>query len=189
MEVDVMTDYTDLPNASVAQGGLAAGTTVTALRDNPLSIAEGDPTAPAIKKDALSIDRATDIVAVSTTAGTESNIWDGYGLVQVNIGGNPTGTTARFLEMRLSNDGGASWSSAGAVSVSIRTGSSNIIALGAGIINLVDGTYIGHSNGDISNATYSYDFSKPNANAIKFELSGSGPRFNVLLLGLTGVKT
>lgn len=184
-----MTDYTGLPNASVAQGGLAAGTTVTALRDNPIAISEGSAGAPAIKKDALSIDRVFDVIEINNASGVDSNLWDGYGLVQVNLGGYPTSSTTGFLNMRLSNDGGVTWSTAEAVSISIRTSSSNTVASGAGIINLLAGTYAGYSHGDIGGDAYDYDFSKPNANAIKFETSVGGPRFKVLLLGLTGVKT
>ena len=36
-----MPDYTDLPDTAVGIGGVPSGTTVTALRDNPLAIAEG----------------------------------------------------------------------------------------------------------------------------------------------------
>ena len=41
-----MADWTNLPNAAVGVGGLPSGTTVTALRDNPVAIAEGAPGAP-----------------------------------------------------------------------------------------------------------------------------------------------
>jgi len=38
-----MADWTNLPNTAVGVGGLPSGTTVTALRDNPIAIAEGSP--------------------------------------------------------------------------------------------------------------------------------------------------
>lgn len=41
-----LTSYTALPNSAVQAGGRPRGTTVTALRDNPLAIAEADSTAP-----------------------------------------------------------------------------------------------------------------------------------------------
>ena len=41
-----MADWTNLPNAAVGVGGLPSGTTVTALRDNPIAIAEGALGAP-----------------------------------------------------------------------------------------------------------------------------------------------
>jgi hypothetical protein len=41
-----VTNYTSLPNAAVQAGGRPRGSTITALRDNPIAIAEGDSTAP-----------------------------------------------------------------------------------------------------------------------------------------------
>ena len=43
-----MADWTTLPNTAVGVGGLPSGTTVTALRDNPIAIAEGAAGAPKI---------------------------------------------------------------------------------------------------------------------------------------------
>lgn len=48
-----MADWTNLPNAAVGVGGLPSGTTVTALRDNPIALAEGKPGAPRILLPAL----------------------------------------------------------------------------------------------------------------------------------------
>ena len=45
-----MADYTDLSNAAVGIGGLPSGATVTALRDNPIAIAENTPNAPFIER-------------------------------------------------------------------------------------------------------------------------------------------
>ena len=44
-----MADWTNLPNQAVGVGGLPSGTTVTALRDNPVAIAEGAAGAPRIQ--------------------------------------------------------------------------------------------------------------------------------------------
>lgn len=41
-----MTTFTSLPNSAVQTGGRPRGSTITALRDNPVAIAECDPTAP-----------------------------------------------------------------------------------------------------------------------------------------------
>ena len=48
-----MTDWTTLPNQAVGVGGLPSGTTVTALRDNPVAIAEGSPGAPRVELPAI----------------------------------------------------------------------------------------------------------------------------------------
>ena len=44
-----MADWTTLPNTAVGVGGLPSGTTVTALRDNPVAIAEGAAGAPRVQ--------------------------------------------------------------------------------------------------------------------------------------------
>jgi hypothetical protein len=44
-----MADWTNLPNTAVGVGGLPSGTTVTALRDNPVAIAEGAAGAPVVR--------------------------------------------------------------------------------------------------------------------------------------------
>ena len=48
-----MADWTNLPNAAVGVGGLPSGTTVTALRDNPVAIAQGAAGAPRLYLRAL----------------------------------------------------------------------------------------------------------------------------------------
>jgi len=50
-----MADWTPLPNTAVGVGGLPSGTTVTALRDNPVAIAEGAAGAPLINFRALGV--------------------------------------------------------------------------------------------------------------------------------------
>ena len=57
-----MTDWTDLPNAAVAAGGLPSGETVTALRDNPVSIAEGAAGAPQVAVSAFGKQSAGTVV-------------------------------------------------------------------------------------------------------------------------------
>lgn len=64
-----MADWTTLPNLAVGVGGLPSGTTVTALRDNPVAIAEGAAGAPRIVGDALNL-----IVAEINPAGMSSVI-------------------------------------------------------------------------------------------------------------------
>jgi hypothetical protein len=54
-----MADWTTLIDAAVSVGGLPSGTTVTALRDNPIAIAEGAVGAPRIADAALDTGAAT----------------------------------------------------------------------------------------------------------------------------------
>jgi len=53
-----VTDYTILSNTAVGVGGLPSGATVTALRDNPIAIAEGTAGAPKIQAAALDVTTA-----------------------------------------------------------------------------------------------------------------------------------
>ena len=48
-----MADWTNLPNQAVGVGGLPSGTTVTALRDNPVAIAQGAAGAPRVQTAAI----------------------------------------------------------------------------------------------------------------------------------------
>lgn len=48
-----MTTFTSISNALVAVGAKPFATTIQALRDNPIAIAEGDPTAPKLLLGAL----------------------------------------------------------------------------------------------------------------------------------------
>lgn len=64
-----MADYTDLSNASVGVGGLPSGATVTALRDNPIAIAEGAVDAPKIQGAAAADEgRGLPVLTVSAAA-------------------------------------------------------------------------------------------------------------------------
>jgi len=60
-----MADWTNLPNQAVGVGGLPSGTTVTALRDNPVAIAEGAAGAPRVEADAMQGSVAGDILLFS----------------------------------------------------------------------------------------------------------------------------
>lgn len=75
-----MPAYTNISNALVAVGAKPFATTIQALRDNPLAIAEGDPTAVAawhtIKDPALD-------TGAATTAGTA---WVGLRTAGLNAG-------------------------------------------------------------------------------------------------------
>jgi len=68
-----LTSYTDLPNAAVQAGGRPRGSTITALRDNPIAIAEGD-----------------------TTAVVNSPAWHPYNMVKAN-----DGNTGKFWDFAI----------------------------------------------------------------------------------------
>ena len=60
-----MADWTNLPNQAVGVGGLPSGTTVTALRDNPVAIAEGAAGAPRTRGSARSHNKLGEITATA----------------------------------------------------------------------------------------------------------------------------
>jgi hypothetical protein len=64
-----MADWTNLPNTAVGVGGLPSGTTVTALRDNPVAIAEGAAGAPRLYgKAAVPRTQQAELAVLSLTA-------------------------------------------------------------------------------------------------------------------------
>ena len=98
-----MTDYTILSNTAVGVGGLPSGATVTALRDNPLAIAEGTAGAPQLRKVPL-------VIAQTVITGTPSSVdfffdpdlYDDVSFSLSNV--IPTNDNV-FFSMQLSNDG------------------------------------------------------------------------------------
>jgi len=108
-----MTDWTLLSNTAVGVGGLPSGATVTALRDNPIAIAEGAPGAPRITNAAF--DNGV-IGAEKFQVGTTETDWvsgriiaQGVGSVgsyasafifaasaDVPVGGTKAGSTLRY---------------------------------------------------------------------------------------------
>ena len=96
-----MTDYTTLSNTAVGVGGLPSGATVTALRDNPIAIAEGAAGAPRV------VDAALDTTA--TAAGDAWVVARSSGIAGViagySVGG--IGTYAMLRNNGTSRDPGS----------------------------------------------------------------------------------
>jgi hypothetical protein len=65
----MMADWTTLPNTAVGVGGLPSGATVTALRDNPVAIAEGAAGAPVASQ-------AWHPIGISANGSNEGVIYD-----------------------------------------------------------------------------------------------------------------
>lgn len=99
-----MTDYTLLSNTAVGVGGLPSGATVTALRDNPIAIAEGAPGAPRVLDGALD----TTVAAAGTSwvlnrnanglagaVGTEIVAWNGSA-TDISVNGTISGSSLYY---------------------------------------------------------------------------------------------
>jgi hypothetical protein len=97
-----MTAYTTISNALVAVGAKPFATTIQALRDNILAIAEDDPTAPKIKvKHSVS--------GASAQTQTFTGLGD-YSGIAFEIKARNAAAAARNLTIEYSTNGGSSWS-------------------------------------------------------------------------------
>ena len=92
-----MTDYTILSNTAVGVGGLPSGATVTALRDNPIAIAEGAVGAPSVLPNIASrsfIGGIGTYAAAQTTSGAaEGGLVSGANLRYTDFNGITLGST------------------------------------------------------------------------------------------------
>ena len=102
-----MADWTNLPNTAVGVGGLPSGTTVTALRDNPVAIAEGAAGAPKVNGRAL--DKVfAGFLTFGTTGDGLSNLDNVGGLFfDLTYVSGSAGTQG--ADVRFSTDNGATW--------------------------------------------------------------------------------
>jgi hypothetical protein len=106
-----MADWTNLPNTAVGVGGLPSGTTVTALRDNPVAIAEGAAGAPPVIGNARShnlLATATITTSVSSLAITDLPEYIEYAIV-TNTLFNISSSDAVF-GLQISDNNGSSYS-------------------------------------------------------------------------------
>ena len=103
-----MTTYVAIPNGDIDQDSPLTQPLITALRDNPLAVIEGDSSAPRIVGMALDLYLGT-ITATATEAGL-SGLGDLDGVMMFVSLENST-VTARLIELRLSGDNGATWGS------------------------------------------------------------------------------
>lgn len=115
-----MADWTNLPNTAVGVGGLPSGTTVTALRDNPIAIAEGAAGAPRVQAVALAGVRQPLLTATGNSYVTLTNL-DRYKSVQLVCAFVADAAADRFIQLNLSTNNGASWGASVSVGMSDRT--------------------------------------------------------------------
>ena len=102
-----MADWTNLPNQAVGVGGLPSGTTVTALRDNPVAIAEGAPGAPKVQGVGLG---QVFLGLVNTSGSSAVGFSDAERVEGIAFFGGKLGTGA-VIQIRFSNNNGSSWGS------------------------------------------------------------------------------
>ena len=105
-----MTDFTILSNTAVGVGGLPSGATTTALRDNPIAIAEGAPGAPKIQAAALDVTTAERDWVLGRTAGATAGAVGTYAFMErtgnnalIDIGGTIAGSSIRYAGVDRTN--------------------------------------------------------------------------------------
>ena len=103
-----MADWTTLPNAAVGVGGLPSGTTVTALRDNPVAIAGGASGAPRNLHRSIPLGYLPNISFTLTPAGYDD--LDPLTSLDINVFATLTGTSQN-LQIRSSANNGGTWGS------------------------------------------------------------------------------
>jgi hypothetical protein len=125
-----MADFTNLPNAAVGVGGLPSGTTVTALRDNPLAIAEGADTAPRVLGSAIAYNALVDFEVVTPALQyvfTDLPPFQSFAIA--------ASAACRFS---VSNNNGATWS----VITSVNTNTMVVFSMNGILFNLLgNGTF------------------------------------------------
>jgi hypothetical protein len=99
-----MADWTTLSNTAVGVGGLPSGATITALRDNPIAIAEGAVGAPRVVDGALDTTVLTagvnwvlnrNAVVLAEAKGTEIVAWNGSA-TDIAINGTIAGSSLYY---------------------------------------------------------------------------------------------
>jgi hypothetical protein len=112
-----MADWTTLPNTAVGVGGLPSGTTVTALRDNPVAIAEGAAGAPRNVPDSLNFlvgsVNPSGLANVTFINLPETSLVFEFTSIQ------PESTANRSLQILFSTNNGSSFTTASEISQSI----------------------------------------------------------------------
>ena len=97
-----MADWTDLSDAAVGIGGIPSGTTVTALRDNAIAVAEGAGGAYTFLSEALV---TTTVSSVDITLDTAN--YDDFKLIFTEV----SQVNNFSLELLTSSDGGSTFAS------------------------------------------------------------------------------
>lgn len=179
-----MTDYTTLSNTAVGVGGLPSGATVTALRDNPIAIAEGTSGAPKVQGLALA---NYYIASVNNSGTTESAIVlpDGVDLLRLDVSGI-TASTSIILQIAFSTDGGSTyggWEILQSMSAACNYMASHVLDIPASTQK-----YVGLvTAGTVSFAGGGGITIPSGANAVKFRMSSGGNTYRVHAYVIGGV--
>jgi len=122
-----MTTWTDLPNAAVQPGGRPRGSTITALRDNPIAIAEDATGAPKIKRKHM-------LSSVATSPNTFLNLGE-YSAIDFDFMFANTSGISQNFQIQYTTNGGTTWSTA----QTLQTVLAGISVIGSGYFDFATG--------------------------------------------------
>ena len=129
-----MTTYTTITNAEIDQDSPVTQPLMTALRDNPLAIAEGGPNAPELA--VMPRTRGTLSASGGETALTITGLDAHYWLhIFANIVVNYVNNTGYHVE--ISNDNGSNWVSTG---MALNVTSSSLVTISALVFSDPEGS-------------------------------------------------
>ena len=178
------TTYVAIPNGDIDQDSPLTQPLLTALRDNPIAITEGASGAPQIVGMALDLFLG-DFTFTDTEAGLSGlGSLDG---MMVLVNSVNSGSSARDMQIRMSNDNGATWGSWQDTGLSNGNGIGRaimFIGLNSGLsMSVTDGA----SPTDINNGWVALTVPSGGANAFQFRASGSlagGNYYRAVCLGI-----
>jgi hypothetical protein len=182
-----MTAFTTITNALVAVGAKPFATTVQALRDNPVAIAEGDATAPRVYGKALGFTFIGYQSSPGTTFADFTNL-DRMQTIKLDVlKGDGYGANQR-LQMRFSSDNGSTWGSTQDIwAASTFPGAE--VGQGAIYLNLVSGVISGWLAGNTTTQNISTTLTVPsNCNAFSIRYNASGGTTRALAFCLGGIE-
>lgn len=163
--------WTTITNASVAVGAKPFATTIQALRDNPVAIAEGATGAPRVQGIALSSVYLGNVhFTAPTTTGILANLDNVKFLRFIMNAGNTSGASRTF-GIAFSNDGGATFGANQGLFTTTGAGRSGYEY----ILDLETGQLDEASTNDTTTLTV-----PTNVNAVRFYASGTGCTLNIL---------
>jgi hypothetical protein len=186
-----MAAWTTISNGLVAVGAKPFATTIQALRDNPIAIAEGAANAPKVVGPAVSVTRPSRNISGTTPAG-----WTDLDRVKIMRFDfwQTTGAFASDIQARFSTNNGGSWGSYQSLGFGMGTNQS---AVGTLWLDITNGDYefyatrFATSSGNPIAVFNTGSVTVPsNANGLQFRNStGSGtPTLNIRGVILEGIS-
>ena len=175
-----MTTYSAIANGSIDQDSPVTQPIMTALRDNPLAIQEGDSTAPRVKGKALG-DMVIGTIETSGTTAVGLTGLDDHSVI-ICLGALFVKLAGGQLETRYTDDNGSSWGSWQTTSTG--TVADNIFA--SVHLNLETGVFLTRESTSQNTGTHTVP-SNCNGFQFRFAVATSTPRVEMECFAMGGI--